>query len=121
MNQQNQQAQARGPVVAKQPNDISFVVDRMLKRLDDTKRDMVLSVWANADLQAVNRLIINELQHMMAELSTVDYLDNEEFGKVRTQVVAVSSILSDCNQKGRKFAEANHELNKPSETETPIV
>lgn len=114
--------QHRGPVVAKQPLAIGFVIDRMVKRLSDTNREKVLSLFADPELQATHRLIISELQQMMGELSVYDYIDDDEFGKVRTQVVAVSSILSACNELGRKHAEQNHPLNQAAgATETPIV
>lgn len=108
-------------MIAKLPMQLQHVVEGVLKSLpSDEHRKKVLDIWANPDVRAINRLVIQEMQKMLLEFSAVEYIQAEEFDKVRIQTVGVSSIFAEMNQRGLKHAEASHELVK-AETETPIV
>ena len=116
------QMQVQQPVVAKAPIQLQHVVDGVMKRLNKEQTELFLSVLANPDYRAVNQRIILEMQTSLAELAAYEYLSDEEFAKVRIQVVGVSSLLARCNELGKAHEEKGHVLNQQNpETETPIV
>lgn len=100
------------------PLTLGHMIEHMvMKRLEREQAKVVLESFADPTGIAVRGRIIAELNSILCEAAPQEHISAEGFLQLRTQIVAVCSILGAMTSNGKAFVEGTHPILAPLESE----